>query len=74
MNFTVVLLVPDYLCEDAPYGQDVVITQVSADNPAEAFTKAQQQAGEMFEDDGDKFALCVTFDGWHWPVTFGKYL
>lgn len=76
-KFTVILLRPDYLCDDTPYGQEVYVAYVEANDCSSALKTAQQEvfdvdtAIELEVNDYTDYALCVMFDGFINPCLFG---
>ncbi len=82
-EYTVVLLYPDYLCDEVPYGQEVyVASRIKAVDTSTALAKAQREAflacleeeeGNRAEDSED-FALVVMFEGHHNPTLYGWQL
>jgi len=75
--FTVVLLRPDYLCEE-PYGQDIYVAiGIQAAESCEAVEYAQLEAFSADVEAGiaprapEDYALCVAFKGAHEPTLFG---
>jgi hypothetical protein len=81
IKFTVVLLYPDFLITDAPYGQEIYVAFVDADDCISALKLAQLQAfSHLREDEAfqgwpdatpDCFALSVMFKGHRHPCMFG---
>ena len=76
-RFTVVLLRPDYLCDDVPYGQDVYVALVEANNIYEGVMMARREVWENDREDGLEpdsmldYAMCVAFEGHHDVKLFG---
>ena len=79
-KFTVVLLRPDYITSDTPYGQDIYVALIEADGHDDAVRVAQQEVFKADRKDGlgpdslDDYALVVMFEGHHSPVLFGWQL
>ena len=79
-KFTVVLLRPDYITSDTPYGQDIYVGLIEADGCDDAVQVAQQEVFKEDLADGlepaspDDYALAVMFKGHHAPVLFGWQL
>ena len=79
-KFTVVLLRPDYLCEDEPYGQDIYVASVVAESAKKAVTMARKEVFKADKKDGmepkseDDYALCVAFEGHPETTLFGWQL
>ena len=79
-KFTVVLLRPDYLSTDTPYGQDIYVALIEADDCDDAVQVAQQEVFKADCEDGlepdslDDYALVVMFEGHNSPVLFGRQL
>lgn len=74
--YTVVLLYPDYLCEDTPYGQEVYVAHVEAEGSQQAVVRARREAFEANEAaiSSEDFALCVMFAGHQTVELFGWQL
>ena len=79
-KFTVVLLRPDYMTSDTPYGQDIYVALIEANDCDDAVQAAQQEVFQADRIDGlapeslDDYALVVMFEGHHVPVLFGWQL
>ena len=83
-KYTVILLYPDYLCDDVPYGQEVCVARrTTAEDPAGALAEAQKEAFMVTREEGNEgghaedpedFSLVVMFEGHHDPVLFGWQL
>lgn len=77
IKFTVILLRPDYMCSDVPYGQDTYVAHVEAKNWDKAIKAAQQEVFDADTQDDlgplepTDYALCVMFDGFINPCFFG---
>lgn len=76
--YTVVLLKPDYMCRDVPYGQEIYIANmIMAEGAKAAFKAAQAEAFAADTENGDDpqrpddYALCVVFEGHCGPRMFG---
>lgn len=76
-KYTVVLLRPDYMYEDAPYGQDIYVAHVQGDAVDDAIFNARREVYSVDRRDGFKpasmldYALCVAFEGSHEVARFG---
>lgn len=72
-KYTVILLRPDYLCDDTPYGQDVYVGYVECETVDDAIDRARHEVfkGDKLDGMGPKdkldYALCVAFLG-HNPI------
>jgi len=75
-KYTVVLLRPDYLCENSPHGQDVYVAHVEAEDEAQAFKFGQKDAAsaDSHQAPYDDYALSVMFEGHHSPILYGADL
>ena len=79
MNYTVVLLRPDYLNEitETEYGQDIYVALVDADTTLLAVRDAQREVFVADKKEGLKpespedYKLCVLFGGHQNPKLFG---
>ncbi len=79
--YTVILLRPDYLCDDGNFGQDVYVALIPAAADAiDALLQAQQEVFTADLSEGcdpespDDYALVVTFEGIQQPVQYGWQL
>jgi len=80
-KYTVVLLRPEYYCEDygqgEDYGQDIYVAHVEAETKQEAITKAQKEVFRADKKDGleieklTDYKLCVLFSGHAEPAFYG---
>lgn len=68
MRFTVLLLLPDYVCDElgGNYGQSTLLVHVAADDVPRALAAAQTWAVERFPAaEADDFYPLFATPGWH---------
>lgn len=76
-KYTVVLLRPDYLCDEVDYGQGVYVALVEANDTTSAIKAAQAEAFAVDLTDAleaaspDDYALCVMFTGHCNAIRYG---
>ena len=79
-DYTVVLLRPDYMDSDEPYGQDVYVATVKAETEYTAIPVAQAEAFKVDSKDGlqprssGDYAVVLVFDGHVMPKLWGWML
>lgn len=79
-NYTVLLLRPDYVNVDVPYGQDVYAALVRAESVKEAIARGQAEVFEADTSDGlepcepEDYAVVAVFKGFHTPKVWGWQL
>lgn len=82
MKFTVVLLRPDYMCDDVPYGQDTYIGFVEANTIENAIKRARNEvliADRQCDNAAPHtkptdYAVNLVFEGHQQPRLFGWQL
>jgi hypothetical protein len=78
-NYTVVLLVPEYMCVEAAYGQEIYVSLTRGDSTVEAIDRAKDEAyaahmsdrPEVMPESPKDYKLCVMFEGHHDVALFG---
>lgn len=76
-KYTVVLLRPDYLCNEIDYGKEIYVALVEANDTTSAIQAAQSEvfaadlADTLEPASPDDYALCVMFTGHCNAIRYG---